>query len=133
MIIPVSIALMMIITTIMLTTVDLILKITLVKVCHIIKLFIKERKASKVFNLLKGIDNKTVRNGILLPKLSWPIVRKNCSTDREKNLKFEAEHREFAKKFRSLEQFWIYSNRERSEKFLVRECFFNLFLEGSHI
>ena len=95
----------MIITTIMLTTVDLILKITLVKVCHIIKLFIKERKASKVFNLLKGIDNKTVRNGILLPKLFCPTLRKNNSTDREKLLKFEAERREFAKKIRSLEQF----------------------------
>ena len=27
-------------------------------------------------------------NGILLPKLVWPTVRKNCSIDREKNLKF---------------------------------------------
>ena len=42
------------------------------------------------------------RNGILLPKLFWPTVRKNCSSDREKLLKFEAEGREFAK---SLEQF----------------------------
>ena len=45
------------------------------------------------------------RNGILLPKLFWPPVRKNCSTDREKLLKFEAEGREFAKFLRSLEQF----------------------------
>ena len=30
-------------------------------------------------------------NGVLLPKLFWPIVRKNCSSDREKLLKFEAE------------------------------------------
>ena len=30
-------------------------------------------------------------NGILLPKLFWPTVRKNCSSDREKVLKFEAE------------------------------------------
>ena len=44
-------------------------------------------------------------NGILLPKLFWPTVRKNCSTDREKLLKFEAEGREFAKVLRSLEQF----------------------------
>ena len=35
--------------------------------------------------------------GILLPKLLWPTVRKNCSSDREKLLKFEAEGREFAK------------------------------------
>jgi hypothetical protein len=32
-------------------------------------------------------------------------VRKKCSTDREKLLKFEAEGREFAKFLRSLEQF----------------------------
>ena len=42
--------------------------------------------------------------GILLPKLFWPTVRKNCSSDREKLLKFEAEGREFSKNFRSLEQ-----------------------------
>ena len=45
------------------------------------------------------------KNGILLPKLFWPTVRKNCSCDREKLLKFEAEGREFAKFLRSLEQF----------------------------
>ena len=32
-------------------------------------------------------------------------MRKNCSSDREKFLKFEAEGREFAKFLRSLEQF----------------------------
>ena len=32
-------------------------------------------------------------------------MRKNCSTDREKLLKFEAEGGKFAKFFRSLEQF----------------------------
>ena len=41
--------------------------------------------------------------GILSPKLFWPTVRKNCSGDREKLLKFEAEGREFAKFLRSLE------------------------------
>ena len=45
------------------------------------------------------------RYGILLPKLFWPTVGKNCSSDREKNMKFEAEGREFAKNLRSLEQF----------------------------
>ena len=44
-------------------------------------------------------------NDILLPKLFWPTVRKNCSTDREKLLKFEAEGQEFSKILRSLEQF----------------------------
>ena len=32
-------------------------------------------------------------------------MRKNCSSDRENFLKFEAEGREFAKNLRSLEQF----------------------------
>ena len=32
-------------------------------------------------------------------------MRRNCSSDREKLLKFEAEGREFAKILRSLEQF----------------------------
>ena len=32
-------------------------------------------------------------------------MRKNCSSDREKLLKFEAEGREFSKFLRSLEQF----------------------------
>ena len=41
----------------------------------------------------------------MLPKLFWPIVRKNCSSDKEKLLKFEAEGQEFAKVLRSLEQF----------------------------
>ena len=33
------------------------------------------------------------------------MVRKNCSSDREKLLKFEAKGQEYAKSFRSLEQF----------------------------
>ena len=45
------------------------------------------------------------KNGILLPKLFWPTVRKNCSSDQEKLWKFEAEGWEFAKFLRSLEQF----------------------------
>ena len=47
----------------------------------------------------------TKKNGILLPKLFRPTARKNCSSDREKLLKFEAEGREFARFLRSLEQF----------------------------
>merc|ERR1712051_1106313 len=57
-------------------------------------------------------------------------VRKNCSSDGEKLLKFEAEFQEFAKFLRSLEQF---IQTEWSEQFLVTECFFNLFLEVSHL
>ena len=45
------------------------------------------------------------KNGILLPKLFWPTVRKNCSSDREKLLKFETEGRKFAKFLRSQEWF----------------------------
>ena len=40
-----------------------------------------------------GILYKQVKNGILLPKLLWPTVRKNYSSDREKLLKFDAEGR----------------------------------------
>ena len=38
-------------------------------------------------------------------KLFWTTVRKNCSSYREKPLKFETEGQEFAKFLRSLEQF----------------------------
>ena len=59
---------------------------------------------------------------LLLPKIFWPIVRKDCSTDREKLLKFEAEGQEFAEFLSSLDR-TIYSNSEKSEQFLVTECF----------
>ena len=45
------------------------------------------------------------RNGILLPKLFQTTVRKNCSVEQEKLLKFEAEGQEFENFLRSLEQF----------------------------
>ena len=63
-------------------------------------------------------------HGILLPKLFSPTVRKNCSSNQDDFLKFEAEGQEFAKFLRSLDQF-TYSNSERSEQFLVTECFSN--------
>ena len=50
------------------------------------------------------------RNGILLPKLIWPTERKNCFSDWEKLLKFDADDKEFANFYilRPLEQFiWI--------------------------
>ena len=43
-------------------------------------------------------------DGILLPKLFWPTVRKNCSSDQENLLKFSAFCLEFANVLRSLEQ-----------------------------
>ena len=45
-------------------------------------------------------------NGILLPKLFGPTVRKKNSCNPEKLLKFEAECKEFAKMLRSLEKFY---------------------------
>ena len=53
----------------------------------------------------KFFDQITWKNGILLPKLFWPTVRKKCSSDREKLWKFKAEGQEFANFLRSLEQF----------------------------
>ena len=83
------------------------------------KFFVKR----KLFNFsTKQTTLVNEKNGILLPKLFWPTVRRKCSSDQEKLLKFEAEGREFA----------VYSNSERSEQFLVTECFFNLFLEVSY-
>ena len=64
----------------------------------------------------------------------WYFVTKIVLTgcDREKLLKFEADGREFEKILRSLFR-TIFSDSERSEQFLVTECFFNLFLEVSQI
>ena len=52
-------------------------------------------------------------------------MRKNCSSDREKLLKFEAESGEFSKFLRPLEQF-IQTVKGQNN-------FFNLFQEVSHI
>jgi hypothetical protein len=57
---------------------------------------------------------KNFKNGIMLPKFFWPTGRKNCSSDREKFLKFEAEVQEFAKKIEITKT--ICSNSERSEQ-----------------
>ena len=71
-------------------------------------------------------------NGILLTKLFWPTYcEKKIVLVIEKNIwnsKLKA---------KNLQNFeitkTIYSNSERSEHFLVTECFFNLFLEVSQI
>ena len=60
---------------------------------------------SKVHSVDWSADGSKLNHGILLPKLFWPTVRKNCSRHREKLLKFEAEGWEFSKLLRSLEQF----------------------------
>ena len=67
----------------------------------------------------------------MLSKLFLPTVRKKCSSDREKLLKFETEGREFAKFLRSLEQF--IQTIKGQNNFWYTESFFNLFLEVSHI
>ena len=60
-------------------------------------------------------------NGILLPKLFWPTVKKNCSSDWEKLLNFEEDGREF-----DIERTWtIYSNRQQCK---VRTIFGNRML-----
>ena len=69
------------------------------------------------------------QNGILILKLFRPTVRKNCSSDREKLLKFKTPR--ICKNFEITRT--IYSCSERSEQLFVTECFFNLFLEFSHI
>ena len=67
-------------------------------------------KLLSIFQLPYSIESQPSQslskdNGILLPKLFWHTVRKKCSSDWEKLLKFEAEGQEFAKILRSLEQF----------------------------
>ena len=59
----------------------------------------------KLFDFKSGTkeNNFVTRSGILLPKLFWPTVRKNCSSHQEKLLKFEAEGQEFANLLRSIE------------------------------
>ena len=77
------------------------------------------RFSGKKISKLKNIKLfKLFANGILLPKLFRPTVRTNCSSDREKLLKFEADGWEFAKFLQR-----IYSSSEKSEQFLVTECF----------
>ena len=50
------------------------------------------------------LEDDGTTNGILLTKLFWHTVRKKCSCDWEKLLKFQTKGREFAKILRSLEQ-----------------------------
>ena len=71
-----------------------------------------------------------MNNSILFPKLFWPAVRKNDSTDWEKLLKFEAEGQEFARFLRSQEQL---IRTVKAKNNFEKEYFFNLFLEVSQI
>ena len=60
-----------------------------------------------------------VKKAFCYQKFFW---LKATFSEQEKLLKFEAE---------ALRT--IYSNSQRSEQFIITECFFNLFLEVSHI
>ena len=56
--------------------------------------------AHKLWNLTSHSKQSMIKEvgiGILLPKLFWPTMRKKCSSDREKLLKFMAEGQEFSK------------------------------------
>ena len=71
----------------------------------------------------------SAKNGILLPKLFWPTVRKKCSSDWKNLFEIWGLRPKICKIFEITRT--IYSNSERSEQILVTECFFNLFLEVS--
>ena len=58
---------------------------------------------------------------ILFPKLFRPTVRKKCSSDLEKPLKFKAELTRICKFFEITKT--IYSNSERSDQFWKQNLF----------
>ena len=62
-----------------------------------------------------------IKNGILLPKLFWPTVRKNCSIDWEKLLKSKAEAQDIWKIFKI--NITIHSHYERREQFMKQNAF----------
>ena len=65
-------------------------------------------------------------NGILLPNFFWLLWEKIVLVIEKKfwNSRLKAENFEITRT--------IYSTSERSEQFLLTECFFNLILEVSH-
>ena len=62
-------------------------KVLSIKVCEMSPLDKTKLMPKLEEKAILGI--KMMKNGILLPKLFWPTVWKNCSTDREKLLKFK--------------------------------------------
>ena len=55
--------------------------------------------------ILIDMPKKILQKSYFVTKLFWPTVRKKCSSDQEKLLKFEAEDWEFENVLGSLEQF----------------------------
>ena len=73
-----------------------------------------DQKLSTFFSYpLPKLSTVPPKKWYFVTKIVLTYYEKNCSSDREKLLKFEAEGREFA----------------RSGQFLVTECFFNSFME----
>ena len=62
-------------------------------------------KELTISELVTDVVSKMHINGIFFSKLFWWSVRKICSSDRVKFLKFKVEGQEFANILRSLEQF----------------------------
>ena len=89
-------------------------------------------KCLDIIHLEKTKNSEVNGNGILLPKLFWPTVRKNCSSDPIKKkfwyLRLKAENFQNFEITRT-----ICSNSERSEQVLVADCFCNFFLKVSQI
>ena len=67
----------------------------------LIVFFVKSILRLLKFKRIHNMIHDTFRNSILL----WSTGRKNCPSEREKLLEFEAEGREFSNFLRSLEQF----------------------------
>ena len=86
---------------------------------------------ASINNLVYIIIWKLVRHVILLPKLFWPTVRKKLFYWSRKTFDIRGWRPRIFKNFEITRT--IYSNSERSEQFLLTECFFNLFLEVSQI
>ena len=71
------------------------------------------------------------RNWYFLTKIVPTYCEKKCSSVREETFEKSRLKAENLQKFDITKT--IYLNSERSEIFLVTECFLNLFLEVSHI
>ena len=72
---------------------------------HTHSLVFEEKVWITVYQEHQNIGNILDASRYFVSKIVLTYCEKNCSSDREKRLKFEAEGREFAKFLRSLEQF----------------------------
>ena len=80
----------------------------------------------------RAVYNKVwCRNSILLTKLFWHTVRKNCSLQSRKTFEIWGWRLRICKIF---EVTWTFFFKQwNSEQFLLTKCFLNLFLEVSQI